>query len=350
MRKPTVQQRDAARREALAVVPLGSSTAEVLGRLGAPDVVEVEVKKGYVFIEPYFGLEQLAPDVYSQWCFFLHQSIGVQFQDLRAVNVFPLDEKSREHYAADADRARASRERGDRDPPRVGMTPEEAGERWRSHVVSAQLKDSEYMTLPTHDPAARLGHEVNRWYCLGRRQVVNFSDGRVTSIEPLEGEREAAVRSFWIRTIDAPGPKSSSGEAPLTFLHPILAAAAIAGISIPIIIHLLMRRRRKAHEVGRDAVPLEAYRQQRRRMRLEQLLLLAARCLLIMLAGLAIARPLLGSAGVLGGRGAVTLYVLIDNGLASSAAEGGKSALDRHKARALALLDQLDTGSGDRVG
>ena len=121
----------------------------------------------------------------------------------------------------------------------------------------------------------------------------------------------------------------------MTFLHPILAAAAVAGISIPIIIHLLMRRRRKPVKWAAMRFLLEAYRQQRRRMRLEQLLLLAARCLLIALAGLAIARPLLGSAGVLGGRGAVTLYVLIDNGLAASATEsGGKSALEQHKARA----------------
>src|ERR1051326_6697898 len=118
----------------------------------------------------------------------------------------------------------------------------------------------------------------------------------------------------------------------LTFLHPILAAAAIGCVSIPIIIHILMRRRRKPVMWAAMRFLLEAYRQHKRRLRLEQILLLAARCLIIALAGLAIARPLLGRAGVLGGRGSVTLYLLIDNGLASSAqAPGEKDALGRHK-------------------
>src|SRR5689334_5293639 len=123
-----------------------------------------------------------------------------------------------------------------------------------------------------------------------------------------------------------PHPRSG----PLTFLHPILAAAAVACVSVPIIIHILMRRRRKPVMWAAMRFLLEAYRQQRRRLKLEQFLLLAARCLVIALAALAIGRPLLGAAGVLGGRGAVTLYLLVDNGLASSAQdEGGKPALDR---------------------
>lgn len=136
----------------------------------------------------------------------------------------------------------------------------------------------------------------------------------------------------------------------MTFLHPILAAAAIAGVSIPILIHLLMRRRRKPVMWGAMRFLLEAYRQNRRRLRLEQILLLTARCLLILLAGLAIARPLMGKAGMLGGRGAVTLYILIDNGLAGSAqSDSGQAALERHKAQATALLGQLDSAGGDRA-
>lgn len=136
----------------------------------------------------------------------------------------------------------------------------------------------------------------------------------------------------------------------MTFLNPILAAAGLACIAIPIIIHFLMRRRRKPVMWAAMRFLLEAYRQHRRRLRLEQLLLLAARCLLIALVALALGRPLLGAAGFLGGRGAVTLYLLVDNGLASSAqSEAGKPALDRHKAAAISLLDQLDSAAGDRA-
>lgn len=144
----------------------------------------------------------------------------------------------------------------------------------------------------------------------------------------------------------------------MTFLHWGLAAAGIACVAIPILIHLLMRRRRKPVMWGAMRFLLEAYRRQRRRLMLEQWLLLAARCLLVLLLGLAIARPLLRGLGPApGGR---TVYLLIDNGLASTATatRGGAAddnALSRHKAAAERVLAQLATGAaggaevGDRV-
>lgn len=94
---------------------------------------------------------------------------------------------------------------------------------------------------------------------------------------------------------------------------------------------------------------LEAYRRQRRRMRVQQWLLLAARCLVLALLAAAVAQPLLESAGAMGaGR---TVYILLDNGLASGLrAEDGASdsaALERHKERARGLLESL--GAGDRA-
>ncbi|MEX2220102.1 MAG: BatA domain-containing protein [Phycisphaerales bacterium] len=142
----------------------------------------------------------------------------------------------------------------------------------------------------------------------------------------------------------------------MTFLNPILAFAGLACVAVPIIIHILMRRRRRPIEWGAMRFLLEAYRQHKKRLRLEQILLLAARCLVVALVALALGRPLLGQAGVLGGRGAITLYLLVDNGLASAAVSGtgpgagDPTALSRHKAAARALVAQLDAGSGDRAG
>lgn len=137
----------------------------------------------------------------------------------------------------------------------------------------------------------------------------------------------------------------------MTFLHPILAAIGIAAVSIPIIIHLLMRRRRKPVMWAAMRFLLQAYKEHRRRLRLEQLLLLAARCLLVALIGLGLARPILGAASVLGGRAALTLYLLVDNSLTASARDdGGRTALQRHQAEAARLLDQLDAAAGDRAG
>lgn len=133
----------------------------------------------------------------------------------------------------------------------------------------------------------------------------------------------------------------------MTLLHPAIAIAGALAVGIPILIHLLLRRRRKPVMWGAMRFLLEAYRQQRRRLRLEQFLLLAARCLVILLAAMAIARPLLGGAGALGAGTARTVYLLLDNSVAAGLREGDAIALDRHKREAAALLASL--GPSDRA-
>lgn len=135
----------------------------------------------------------------------------------------------------------------------------------------------------------------------------------------------------------------------MNFLNPAIALAGLACVAIPIVIHLLMRRRRKPVQWAAMRFLMEAYRQQRRRLRLEQLLLLAARCMVIALVALALGRPFFGEASAFGGRSAMTLYLLIDNGLASSAHVGGTTALDRQKTAAANLLARLDPAAGDRA-
>lgn len=70
-----------------------------------------------------------------------------------------------------------------------------------------------------------------------------------------------------------------------------LSAAAVAGsaVSIPVIIHLLNRRRFRIVEWAAVRFLLAAQRKNARRMRLEQLLLLVVRCLLLLLLVLAMA-------------------------------------------------------------
>ncbi len=137
----------------------------------------------------------------------------------------------------------------------------------------------------------------------------------------------------------------------MTFLHPSLLAAGVACLAIPILIHLLLRQRRKPVRWAAMRFLLEAYRRQRRRLRIQQWLLLATRCLLVLLVALAIGRPLLGAAGLLGAGSGRSVYILIDNSLASTVSEDGSpagSALAAHKAAAIALLDGLSTR--DKVG
>ncbi len=136
----------------------------------------------------------------------------------------------------------------------------------------------------------------------------------------------------------------------MTFANPMLLGIGLAAIALPILIHFLMRRRRKPIAWAAMRFLLEAYRQQRRRMRLEQLILLAVRCLLVGLIALAVGRPTLRSMGVLGSGSSTTLVILLDNSLTSQVSDAtGRTALERHKKLADALLASLRPGSGDRA-
>jgi hypothetical protein len=137
----------------------------------------------------------------------------------------------------------------------------------------------------------------------------------------------------------------------MTFLNPTLLYIGLGCIAVPIIVHLLTRRRRKPVQWAAMRFLIEAYKKHRRRLTLEQLLLLAARCALVALIGVALGKPVLGAAGLLGSSGPRTLYLLVDNSLTATAAgDDGKSALDRHKAAGAKLLAGLDQSRGDRAG
>src|SRR3954469_17893799 len=69
-------------------------------------------------------------------------------------------------------------------------------------------------------------------------------------------------------------------------------AAGLAAVSIPIVIHILNRRRFKTVTWAAMEFLLRAMRKNRRRLRFEQWILLATRCLVVVLAGLALARPM----------------------------------------------------------
>lgn len=111
-----------------------------------------------------------------------------------------------------------------------------------------------------------------------------------------------------------------------------------------------MRRRRKPVTWGAMEWLMQAYRQQRRRTRLEQMLLLASRCLLVALVALALGKPLLGALSGDNLRRPKTLSIVLDNSLASQATltGAGGSALETLKTRAVKLIDALDAAKGDR--
>src|SRR5947209_3907393 len=74
------------------------------------------------------------------------------------------------------------------------------------------------------------------------------------------------------------------------FLHPWFAVAGAALISSPIIIHLINRMRFKRVRWAAMEFLLKSQKRNRRRLIIEQLILLALRCFLVLLAGILVAR------------------------------------------------------------
>src|SRR4051795_3367231 len=88
------------------------------------------------------------------------------------------------------------------------------------------------------------------------------------------------------------------------FVTPAFAIAGIALASIPIVIHILNRRRYRIVEWAAMNFLLRAMKKNRRRIRFEQWLLLAVRCCVLGLLGIALARPLACGQQGLAGLGA----------------------------------------------
>lgn len=134
----------------------------------------------------------------------------------------------------------------------------------------------------------------------------------------------------------------------MTFMHAGLALAGVLCIAVPILIHLLLRQRRRPIVWAAMRFLMEAYKRQRRKLRLQQLILLLVRCAMILLIALAIGRPLLEQSGLLGGSGRV-VYFLVDNGLAAGAtSDTSESALDRHRAAVREMIAELS--ADDQAG
>lgn len=131
----------------------------------------------------------------------------------------------------------------------------------------------------------------------------------------------------------------------------MLAWLGAAAISIPIIIHLMSRFRRKPEPWGAMRFLIEAYRKQRKRLQIEKLLLLLVRCMVVLLAGLALAGPVLGGckSGSMsfGGSSGRVVYIVIDDALSSQTREAGTTRLEQHKLQALEVIDEM--GADDRA-
>lgn len=141
-----------------------------------------------------------------------------------------------------------------------------------------------------------------------------------------------------------PEPLNLLGAA---FITPGFAVAGALLVSVPILIHLLNKRRFRTLRWAAMEYLLQAMRKNRRRLRFEQWILLAARCALLGLLGLALARPLGCDRGLIGavGQSAGLHVIVIDNSLSmgyDANRPNARTHLDQAKMIARKLLDRIE--------
>jgi hypothetical protein len=131
------------------------------------------------------------------------------------------------------------------------------------------------------------------------------------------------------------------------FLAPYMLFGALAA-SIPIALHFFFRSRYRTVPWAAMKFLLTSIEQTSRRLKFQELLLLAARVALLVLLALALARPLTSSA-VGSGRGPVDAVFILDTSFSMGARQGTQDRLDVAKEAALRVLDQLPPYSTAQV-
>src|SRR5262245_36787448 len=126
-------------------------------------------------------------------------------------------------------------------------------------------------------------------------------------------------------------------------VNPWLFVAGVLAVLLPILIHLLNKRKFRVVDWAAMDFLLDADKKNRRRIRLENLILLLLRCLAVLLIGLVLARPFLPTSVTAGLIDAAQFerIVLLDDSLSMQARLGNESAWDVAKKRLVDLTNRL---------
>lgn len=129
----------------------------------------------------------------------------------------------------------------------------------------------------------------------------------------------------------------------MTFLTPAFLGA-LALVGIPLLIHLIRRRKLKIVPWAAMEFLRQSQKKQRRRLRIEELILLALRMLIVALAALAFARPVLRQIGVplLSQNTHVYAVIVLDNSFSMDASGAdNKRSFERAQAAALEIVNKV---------
>ncbi|MEM0897018.1 MAG: BatA domain-containing protein [Verrucomicrobiota bacterium] len=129
------------------------------------------------------------------------------------------------------------------------------------------------------------------------------------------------------------------------FFHPALFVAGLIAVAVPILIHLLNRRRFRRVDWAPMDFLLKAQQINRRRIKFEDFLLLLLRCLAVALIGMLVARPFLANdkSGALQQLARSERVIVIDDSASMNAQSGGVSSMVRAKDLLRSWVAQLSS-------
>src|SRR5688572_13873860 len=128
----------------------------------------------------------------------------------------------------------------------------------------------------------------------------------------------------------------------MDFLAPLMLVG-LAGAAVPIVIHLIGRRRAPVRRFAAMDFLLGTNRRVARRLRLRELLLLAVRVLACLAIPLALAKPFVAcsASGFTVARGPQAVVLVVDNSFAMGWRRGEESLFEKAKVDARKVLDEL---------
>jgi hypothetical protein len=133
------------------------------------------------------------------------------------------------------------------------------------------------------------------------------------------------------------------------FLNPLLLFG-LAAVSVPIIIHLLNRRKFQKVVWAAMRFIKTSVEQNQRRMRIEDMILLALRCLLLALLAFALARPAFKQSGAeFLGQSKVTGVIILDNSQSMGMSDGTTTRFEKARKAAEQALETMPAGSATAV-
>jgi hypothetical protein len=134
------------------------------------------------------------------------------------------------------------------------------------------------------------------------------------------------------------------------FVSPALFYGGAAAVAAPILIHLLARRRFKRIRWAAMDFLIDAERRNRRRLRMEEWILLALRCLAVLLIALMIGRPFFkpaGSAAVWGGSQRTERVFVLDDSLSMAYETATGTVFGRAKQAVRSLIETIRRDTPD---